>query len=102
MKWLGSLILVGSLIVPFGASRADQTTAPGQQKKEAGDGSAKEYAPGQEHDSESGGKESKEGRAKAKSGKEKAKPDKTKAGSAEAVPDTTTGKSKAKGTAKAK
>jgi hypothetical protein len=91
MKWLVTLIIACSLIVPFGTLLADQSTAPGQQKKAAGDGSAKEYAPGQEgsSDSESEAKESKKSQAKAKAGK-------AKADSEEAVPDAPTGKAKAK------
>ena len=104
MKWLVTLIIACSLIVPVGTLLADQSTAPGQQKKAAGDGSAKEYAPGQagNADSESEAKESKKSQAKAKSkAKAKGKAGKAKADSEEAVPDAPTGNAPT-GKAKAK
>ena len=64
-------LLVMSLLVFASSASADQSTAPGQQKKAAGDGSAKEYAPGQQKAEEAEAK-SKEAKRKAKTKAEKA------------------------------
>jgi hypothetical protein len=45
MTSLVSLLVALALTLPFGSALADQETAPGQVKKEAGDQSAKDYAP---------------------------------------------------------
>lgn len=89
MKWLITLLVSCSLALPFGSAFADQTTAPGQEKKEDGAQSAKDYAPGHEDDSEAG---------KAKSEAE-SKADKAKADAKQATPDV--GAAKAKGVPKA-
>jgi hypothetical protein len=81
MKWILSVLIACSLLLPFSTALADQTTAPGQQKKESGDGSAKEYAPGQDKNSEA---------------EEKAKPEKGKASAPEKAPSAPTRKAKAK------
>jgi hypothetical protein len=107
MKWIVTLLIACSVMLPFRSVLADETTAPGQQKKEAGDGSAKEYAPGQDKDSAAGAKEKHHAKATeqkkhhtkateekkhhAKATKEKqhhakAKSDKAKAGAKEATP----------------
>ena len=75
MRMILALLVMSSLVIASGAS-ADQSTAPGQQKKAAGDGSAKEYAPGQQRaeEAESEAKaKTKEAQLKAKKKTEKAK-----------------------------
>jgi hypothetical protein len=91
MKWFVSVLIACSLLLPFGTSLADQSTAPGQQKKAAGEGSAKEYAPGQDKDSAA--------HEKAKPGKGKtdgAKTDEGKASSSKKAASSPKGKAKAK------
>jgi len=98
VKSVVTMIIACSLILPISTAFADQATAPGQQKKEAGDGSAKDLAPSHEKDSADKATEPKGG-AKAKSHKEKAHTD--KAAHAKAEPKSKT-KEKTHSKAKAK
>ena len=96
MRMILALLVMCSLVFASTAS-ADQSTAPGQQKKAAGDGSAKEYAPGQQKAEEA------EAEAKAKKKTEKAKKSgagKPEATAEELLEEEAAGKTKAKGKAK--
>ncbi len=85
MRTILALLVISSLVFASAAS-ADQSTAPGQQKKAAGEGSAKEYAPGQQKAEEAEAEakaKTKEAQLKAKKKTEKAK--KSGAGKPEAT-----------------
>ena len=103
MRMILALLVMCSLVFASSAS-ADQSTAPGQQKKAAGDGSAKEYAPGQQKAEEAEAKaKTKEAQLKAKKKTEKAKKSgagKPEATAEELLEEEAAGKAKAKGKAK--
>jgi hypothetical protein len=50
MKHIAVAVIVAAFALHAPLASADTSTAPGQQKKEAGAQSAKEYAPGQEQE----------------------------------------------------
>jgi hypothetical protein len=97
MKSLVTALIACSLLLPFGTALADETTAPGQVKKEAGDQSAKEYAPGQQKASEAGATEREKHQVRAteeKQHQEKVKGDKAKADAGKPTPEVGAGKAK--------
>lgn len=71
MRSITAILVTASLVLATGTAWADQTTAPGQQKKAAGDGSAKEYAPGQQRAAEAEA-EAEQAKQKTKKAKKKA------------------------------